>query len=432
MQGLAFEFGDNFQRLLGRVIGWPEARYAGAPIKRVANERVPNMAHMHPDLMGPSGLEATFDKAGQRIAIELRAANAVRGDSLEMGDGLFPLRAVKADDRHLFSVPPRTGQGPIDCAHCRARAAMHDGEIGALNIVGLPLGGKALMGLVILGDDHDARGFFVEPMHNARADHPANAGERVAAMVEQGVDQRAGPIACSRVDDQPGGLIDDDEIPILKQHVERDILGFGRWVLRWRRRQGEVLPLAHFPFRISKGISIFFKGTAFNQRFDARTAKVLGLVRDPFIEPGAVVVWAGRKVKGFSAHEQREVRCRGLYVKCARMTDQMTPTPTAPSGPNLMLLKGIVWGLGVLLILGFALVAAIIAMGPRDVPLAATLELPLQKDETILAADIANGELTTFTSRDGLPHRIMIIDMRTNELTEIPVKSASDNGNVIQ
>jgi hypothetical protein len=41
--------------------------------------------------------------------------------------------------------------------------------------------------------------------------HTADAGERVAAMIDQRVDQRAGPVARAGRHHQPGRLVDDDQ-----------------------------------------------------------------------------------------------------------------------------------------------------------------------------------------------------------------------------
>ena len=43
-------------------------------------------------------------------------------------------------------------------------------------------------------------------------------------VMEQGVDQRARRVAGARVDDQPGGLVDDDHVGVVEEDVERQIL----------------------------------------------------------------------------------------------------------------------------------------------------------------------------------------------------------------
>lgn len=106
------------------------------------------------------------------------------------------------------------------------------------------------------------------------------------------------------------------------------------------------------------------------------------------------------------------------------MTEQTEPTDSVSPAPNMMVLKGVVWGLGVLLLLGFALVAAIITMGPSEPSYAEAVTLELVEGEDISASAVEGQTLTFVVARDGLPHRIVIIDMRTNESQVIPVNSA--------
>ena len=51
------------------------------------------------------------------------------------------------------------------------------------------------MGGVVLGHHHHAGGILVEAVDDAGALHPANARKRVAAMMDQRVDQRSRPVA---------------------------------------------------------------------------------------------------------------------------------------------------------------------------------------------------------------------------------------------
>ncbi len=54
----------------------------------------------------------------------------------------------------------------------------------------------------------------------------ADAGETVAAVVQQGVDERAVRVTGSGVDDKAGRLVDHDHVPVLIHHVQRNVLGF--------------------------------------------------------------------------------------------------------------------------------------------------------------------------------------------------------------
>ena len=57
--------------------------------------------------------------------------------------------------------------------------------------------------------------------------HAADAGEAVAAMGEQRVDQRPVGIAGRRMDDEPRRLVDHDDVLVLVDDVERHRLRLG-------------------------------------------------------------------------------------------------------------------------------------------------------------------------------------------------------------
>ena len=53
---------------------------------------------------------------------------------------------------------------------------------------------------------------------------PADARQARAAMADQRIDQRAGGMARRRMDDEPRGLVDDDEVLVLVDDGQRDVL----------------------------------------------------------------------------------------------------------------------------------------------------------------------------------------------------------------
>ena len=81
-----------------------------------------------------------------------------------------------------------------------------------------------LMRGVGLGDDDQPGGVLVEPVDDARPLHAADARQRLAAMADQRIDQRAVGMAGRRMDDEPRRLVDDDEMLVLEDDVERNVL----------------------------------------------------------------------------------------------------------------------------------------------------------------------------------------------------------------
>ncbi len=93
------------------------------------------------------------------------------------------------------------------------------------------------MGAVVLGDDQQARRVLVEPVHDAWPPHAADARQAVAAMGDERVDQRAGLVPGRRMDDEPGRLVDHQQVGILVDDVEGNVLalGLGRHAAAARR-----------------------------------------------------------------------------------------------------------------------------------------------------------------------------------------------------
>ena len=133
----------------------------------------------------------------------------------------------------------------VDGARIACRRAPHQRLIGALELAGAAMVGKGVgqraMRGVGLGDHHDAAGVLVEAVDDARPPDAADAGQAVAAMMDQRVDQRAGPVAGAGMDDQPGRLVDDDDLGVLVENIERDRLALRLGSSRLGHGDGDAL-----------------------------------------------------------------------------------------------------------------------------------------------------------------------------------------------
>ena len=165
--------------------------------------------------MGAPGREAAFD---QRRLGRKRALDPITGHRR--------LSAPFADHRHLFAVGRAAADVAGDLAGAgrtaRPRRWRHRrGRCGArrnrATARGAPISVLAttISPLVSLSRRWTMPGRRTPPI-------PDKAG---AAMRDQRVDQRAVGIARGRVNDQPGGLVDDDQMCILEADIERDRLG---------------------------------------------------------------------------------------------------------------------------------------------------------------------------------------------------------------
>ena len=125
-----------------------------------------------------------------------------------------------------------------------------------------------------LGGDDKTAGVLVEAVDDPRPAHPADPQQAVAAMGDERVDERAVGIAGRRVNHQPRGLVDDDEMCILETDTERDRLRLRRCILRFGENYDESLAVFH----LARGVA----------DHDAVIADLAG--EDQLLEPAAGVL----------------------------------------------------------------------------------------------------------------------------------------------
>ncbi len=91
------------------------------------------------------------------------------------------------------------------------------------------------MRCVILRHDEASARVLVQPMNDSRPLHAPDATKTTAAMVEQGVDNRARLISCCRVNDNTWRFIQHQQVVVLMQHIERNLLWLRLGWLRLRK-----------------------------------------------------------------------------------------------------------------------------------------------------------------------------------------------------
>ncbi len=129
---------------------------------------------------------------------------------------------------------------------------------------------QPLMRAVSLCRHHDAGCVLVQPVNDAGAHHPANAGQAVAAMRQQSIDQRPVRLAGPRMHHKPCRLVEDNQMVILKQDVQRDILPLWRRIAdRWQH-EPIAGPGAHRCRRVGHSCAVLEYGAILNERLDPR------------------------------------------------------------------------------------------------------------------------------------------------------------------
>ncbi len=139
-----------------------------------------------------------------------------------VGDRLLP--RGRRHHRHLLAVHGVASDVRHDRALVRGGDSLGDGEILLLRLAAGELGDKGLIGGLALRRDQTPRGLLVEAMDDSGTVLAGEGAEFSLTMMQQRVDERAVGIAGRGVDDEPRGLVHDDEIVVLEEDGERDLL----------------------------------------------------------------------------------------------------------------------------------------------------------------------------------------------------------------
>ena len=166
---------------------------------------------MHANLVRTAGLKLT---AHERY---LRTPQIHHVERLEMRTCL--LTAGRLDDGHAGAVARITADRRID-GGLFWRFTPDQRQIGPLDRARLQLTHEIGLCGQRAGDDHQAGGFFIETVHDARARQLSGIG----IAMQQAVEHRAAPVACSRVHNQAGRLVDDEQRVVFVDDIQVDRL----------------------------------------------------------------------------------------------------------------------------------------------------------------------------------------------------------------
>lgn len=182
----------------------------------VGKQRVPDVFHVYPDLVGAA-----------RFKLALHEADVVeRLQGAVVGHGPLSLRPVGeavadgGEARVSADMPFDAAVGRLWFAPDESYVAPFDGMV------------KKLLGQVVhrifgLGDDQQARGVFVDAVDKADPVVEVAVEHRelgVLKMVGQGVDQGVFVMANPGVHHQPGGFVEHEQGIVLEDDIERDVL----------------------------------------------------------------------------------------------------------------------------------------------------------------------------------------------------------------
>ena len=104
------------------------------------------------------------------------------------------------------------------------------------------------MRLIVFGHDEASTRIFIEPVDDAWPCFASDSGQG-GAMVKQSVNERVFGVAGSRMNNKAGRLVQDDEVIVFEQDVERDVFRPESNRPRGRLIQFDQIACLHNPWR---------------------------------------------------------------------------------------------------------------------------------------------------------------------------------------
>ena len=141
-----------------------------------------------------------------------------------MCDGVLAMLAFGKGIHDLAEAEVSADVG-LDSALVFFKIAPGKGYIAAVDRVFLELGIQVAHGLLGLGDDYQAAGVLVYAVHQAYARESLRIDVLALEIPGQAVDQGAGIIATAGMDHHTCDLIDDKDVVILVDDIERELFG---------------------------------------------------------------------------------------------------------------------------------------------------------------------------------------------------------------
>ena len=135
-------------------------------------------------------------------------------------------------------------------------------------------------------------------MNNTGPFFPADAGQAVPAVVEQGVDQRPVAVAGGGVYHQARRFVDDDHIRVLIHHVQGNVLRDKIGLLRFRQRDGQGFPARQF-IVFGYGFAVDLHGAALQQFLRGGAGHAVQMRCEEAVDARARILRCGGEVNRF-------------------------------------------------------------------------------------------------------------------------------------
>ena len=191
---------------------------AARAVDGIPRQRMADTGHVYADLVGAAGLELAGNVG--EIAKAFQHAPA--------GVGIARTRNFRGYDGHFFAVARVAAEVGFHKALVLFQVAVDDGMIDAVDAVHAELRAERLVRGIVFSHDQQSAGVLINTVDDTGPDRPADTRKLPGAMIEQCVDKCAVRVAGCGMHHHALGLVDDDQVGILVDDIERDILRLKR------------------------------------------------------------------------------------------------------------------------------------------------------------------------------------------------------------
>ena len=252
-------------------------------VRRVAHDGASDRGHVYAYLVRAPREDVTFHERDHAAGFPdvFGDGFGVGGERAVVGDGELP---VLRYDGHLLAVAFVSPDQVLDVSFGGIGDPMDERAVDLADVVvRREILGERVHGDLRLGDDHHAGGILIEPVHNARARHAADAFE-VGAMVQDGVHERAGVVSRRGVDDETGGFVENEDVVIFEEDVQRDVLRLRLCRYGRRNRDVERVRLLHLLAGLQHDLAVDLHKSRFDEPLETGTGEVRVQGRQPYVK----------------------------------------------------------------------------------------------------------------------------------------------------
>ena len=144
---------------------------------------------------------------------------------------------------HFFPVFGISADIPLNPAGIFRHIPYNDPSVNTSDRMSFDLFRNIHMSFVILTNNKRACCVFIDSVNNARTYYTVNTGKAVSAMIHYSIDQGMTVMPGTWMDYHAFGFIDNQNILILIQNIQRDI--FRKNIYRFRFRNGHSNQIVH-------------------------------------------------------------------------------------------------------------------------------------------------------------------------------------------